>query len=47
MCPVLIVHYVIDHRYRPPDEFVKAVVEGKFLTSADLVVPDPLSDEEL
>jgi hypothetical protein len=38
MCPVLILHYILEHGYRPPDEFVRAVAEGCFLTPDDLVV---------
>jgi hypothetical protein len=26
--PVLILHYVTRHEYRPPDEFIRAVIEG-------------------
>jgi hypothetical protein len=26
--PTLIIHYVVKHRYRPPDEFVDAVLRG-------------------
>jgi hypothetical protein len=37
MCPVLILHYIIDHGYQPPVGFVTAVTEGRFLTPADLV----------
>ncbi len=36
MCPALILHYILDRHYRPPDEFVEAVVEGSFLTADDL-----------
>ncbi len=38
MVPELLPHYLLEHRYRPPAEFVLAVVEGKFLQVADLVV---------
>ena len=27
--PNLVYHYVVDHHYLPPDEFVRAVLEGK------------------
>ena len=37
MCPVLILHYVLDHGYQPPREFLKAVADGRFLTTNDLV----------
>lgn len=37
MCPVLVLHYMLDHEYQPPAEFLKAVVEGTFLTTTDLV----------
>ena len=36
MCPALILHYIIAHNYKPPDEFVKAVIEGQFLAPDDL-----------
>ena len=26
--PALIYHYVVDHNYRPPDEFIAAVLDG-------------------
>lgn len=38
VAPELLLHYIVDHEYRPPDEFVRAVIEGTFLTFADLVV---------
>jgi hypothetical protein len=37
MAPALILHYILDHHYRPPDEFIEAVIVGSFLTSAELV----------
>ena len=36
MTPALVLHYILDHRYRPPDEFVEAVIEGSLLTDDDL-----------
>lgn len=38
MAPSLLLHYVLDHGYRPPDEFLDAVLKGRFLTEEDLVV---------
>jgi hypothetical protein len=35
--PVLILHYILDHGYRPPDEFIEAVGQGEFLRPSDLV----------
>ncbi|MCJ7714960.1 MAG: hypothetical protein MUO54_00365 [Anaerolineales bacterium] len=35
--PALILHYILDHGYKPPDEFIEGVCQGKFLTLADLV----------
>lgn len=26
--PALVYHYVVDHQYRPPDEFIEAVLQG-------------------
>ena len=43
MAPVLILHYIVDHRYRPPQDFIEAVHQGRFLSLKDLiwVPPDP------
>jgi hypothetical protein len=38
MAPALVLHYVLDHNYRPPQIFIDAVAEGKFLTTADLEI---------
>jgi hypothetical protein len=38
MAPALLLHYVLDHGYCPPDEFLVAVMKGHFLSEADLVV---------
>ena len=38
MAPALLLHYILDHGYRPPDEFLEAVSKGRFLTEEDLVV---------
>ena len=38
MAPKLLLHYIVDHCYRPPSEFVEAVTEGEFLRAHDLVV---------
>ena len=37
LSPVLILHYILDHEYKPPGVFIEAVEEGKFLTPKDLV----------
>jgi hypothetical protein len=37
MAPALVLHYILEHHYRPPDEFVDAVVVGAFLTPEDLL----------
>ena len=37
MCPALLPHYVVAHRYRPPDAFQVAVSQGAFLRDSDLV----------
>jgi hypothetical protein len=34
--PALILHYIIDHGYCPPDEFLEAVTVGEFLRSEHL-----------
>lgn len=36
-CPLLILHYVLDHRYRPPTEFLDAVETGRFIVEEDLI----------
>jgi hypothetical protein len=36
MAPALLVHYIVDHGYRPPDEFVDAVLHGSFMGPDDL-----------
>ncbi len=38
MAPALLLHYILGHQYRPPDEFLEAVEKGRFLTEEDLVV---------
>jgi hypothetical protein len=41
VCPALILHYIVDHQYRPPDAFIDAVIRGRILTEADCeFVPD-------
>ncbi len=48
MCPVLILHYILDHKYLPPQEFITATVQGAFLTSNDFVAcPETSVDEWL
>ena len=37
LSPVLILHYILDHEYRPPDVFIEAVEQGGFLTRKDLI----------
>jgi hypothetical protein len=38
MAPALLLHYILGHQYRPPDEFLEAVAHGRFLTENDLAV---------
>ena len=38
MAPALLLHYILDHHYRPPQIFIDAVMNGKFLTTDDLEV---------
>lgn len=38
MAPALLLHYIIDHHYCPPQVFIDAVANGKFLTVDDLEV---------
>jgi hypothetical protein len=33
--PALVLHYVVNHQYRPPDVFIDAVIKGRILTQAD------------
>ena len=46
MAPSLLLHYMLDHEYRPPDEFVQAVVQGRFLTEDDLIIRWRVPGEE-
>jgi hypothetical protein len=41
MYPALLLHYVLVHQYRPPDEFVTAVLCGHFLSDDNLALADP------
>ena len=41
MAPALLLHYVLDHSYRPPDEFTDAVLHGSFLRASDLQWAEP------
>ncbi len=45
IAPVLILHYILDHDYRPPEIFCTAVMEGRFLGPDDLdwVGEEPIS----
>jgi hypothetical protein len=36
MAPALLLHYIVDHSYCPPDEFHHAVRDGTFLRPNDL-----------
>ena len=36
LSPVLILHYILDHGYKPPNAFIEAVRQGEFLASTDL-----------
>jgi hypothetical protein len=38
MAPALILHYILDHHYRPPQIFIDAVINGRFLTTDDLEI---------
>lgn len=38
MAPALLLHYILDHGYQPPQEFIDAVINGQFLTTDDLEV---------
>jgi hypothetical protein len=46
MAPALLPHYILDHGYRPPDEFLDAVAKGRILTEEDLVVQWRAAGEE-
>jgi hypothetical protein len=46
VCPALILHYILDHGYRPPDEFVRAVTQGRFLTRDPSVAHGGAGGEE-
>ncbi len=36
MAPALLLHYILDHHYCPPQVFIDAVHNGKFMTIDDL-----------
>ena len=38
MAPALLLHYILDHHYCPPQIFIDAVINGKFLTTDDLEI---------
>ena len=38
MAPALLLHYILDHHYRPPQIFIDAVLNGKLLATDDLEV---------
>ena len=38
MAPALLLHYIIDHHYCPPQVFIDAVNQGEFLTVDDMEV---------
>jgi hypothetical protein len=38
MAPALLLHYILDHSYCPPDEFLDALLNGRFLTEKDLII---------
>ncbi|OGO38169.1 MAG: hypothetical protein A2147_08050 [Chloroflexi bacterium RBG_16_57_8] len=38
MAPALLLHYILDHHYRPPQVFIDAVIKGEFLTTDDLEI---------
>ncbi len=38
MAPELMLHYVLEHQYCPPHEFVQATIHGRFLANDDLVI---------
>jgi hypothetical protein len=37
LTPVLILHYILGHEYKPPEAFIEAIYKGKFLVLNDLV----------
>jgi hypothetical protein len=38
-------HYILDHGYRPPDVFVEALSQGKFLAPGDLIWVEEIPDQ--
>jgi hypothetical protein len=48
MAPALLLHYILHHRYKPPDQFERAVIEGRILAADDLLfkpMRDPLTGD--
>jgi len=37
LSPVLILHYILDHGYKPPETFIDGVCQGEFLALNDLI----------
>jgi hypothetical protein len=38
MAPELLLHYICQHSYCPPQEFVRATIQGVFLGADDLEI---------
>ena len=37
LSPAMILHYILDHSYKPPDVFIEATCKGQFLSLNDLI----------
>lgn len=47
VAPRLLIHYILAHRYRPPDEFLDAVVKGSFLKQPPIILtPEQIKEIE-
>lgn len=39
ICPVLILHYILHHRYLPPEKFIDAAIQGEFISNDHYLKP--------
>jgi hypothetical protein len=46
MCPELVLHYIIDHKYLPPPQFLEALHKGAILQSAPYAEFNDTADDE-
>ena len=47
MAPGMLLHYIIDHDYCPPIEFLEAAMNGRFLSEEDLIIDWRAKNKEI